>query len=133
MPNQHLQRHGLSYWTHLANNVLLTKLAIKSAFYTLSHGLLVNGHGQRASELHNEIWTRGRCLSLDDLNYRLANGLYPDKQTALADLKNYAALYNERPLIAPFRNEIDAHFDAKNCAVNALATQSLTIHEVRQE
>ena len=82
MMREHLFRHGLSFGDHFRNNWSLTVMALKAAFYTFGHGLTPRISGMRASELHNEIWIEGRKASLNDLNHRLANGLYASKKDA---------------------------------------------------
>ena len=109
----HLQGHGLTYARHLHNNWQLTLIAIKSACYTLGHGLIPIISGRRASELHNELWTRGRALSLEDLQYRLKNNLYPDQTAARKDFHDYASLYNEQPVIEPFTEVIDQYYQGR--------------------
>ncbi len=110
MLKEHLDRHGLSYREHFGNNWSLTVKALKSAFYTFGHGLTPKISGMRASELHNEIWVEGRKASLQDLNHRLENGLYANKQDALNDYQAYAAVYNEEPLMIEFANYIESHY-----------------------
>lgn len=106
----HLERHGLSYGEHFRNNWSFTILALKSAFYTLGHALTPRISGQRASELHNELWREGRKASLQDLNHRLNNGFYANKSEALEDYENYAVLYDEEPLMTRFKNQIELHY-----------------------
>ncbi len=110
MMKEHLNRHGLSFREHFGNNWSLTVMALKSAFYTFGHGLTPKISGMRASELHNEIWVEGRKSSLHDLNHRLKNGLYANKQAALNDYQAYAAVYNEEPLMTEFAKHIEKHY-----------------------
>ena len=106
----HLQSHGQSYFKHFLNNWKFTKLAFMSAFFTLGHGLTPRISGQRATELHNQLWDEGRTLSLEDLNHRLNSNYYRDKQEAIADYENYCNLYNEKPRIKPFIDTINRKY-----------------------
>jgi len=109
MMKNHLLRHGLSFGEHFRNNWSLTIKALKSALYIFGHGITPRISGLRASELHNEIWVEGRKASVCDLTHRLKNGLYADKEEALADHRAYAALYDEEPLMTAFVEQIEKH------------------------
>ena len=106
----HLRRHGQGYGRHFRNNWQLTRIAIKSAFYTFGHGVLPLISGRRAAELHNELWDRGRALSIEDLKHRLHGGFYAGKAEALEDYREYAALYTEVPVIEPFGDELERYY-----------------------
>ena len=106
----HLNGHGQGYFQHFQNNWNLTKLALKSAFYTFGHGLTPRISGRRATELHNELWNEGRKSSLEDLIYRLNSNYYPNKQEATRDYEDYCALYNEIPLLKPFIDSINQRY-----------------------
>jgi hypothetical protein len=106
----HLHRHGQSYACHFLNNWLLTRIAIKSALYTFGHGVLPLITGRRASQLHDELWNRGRALSLEDLNHRLHGGLYADRAAALEDYRDYAGLYSEKRVIEPFIDKLERYY-----------------------
>ncbi|HKJ50791.1 MAG TPA: hypothetical protein VKB27_04780 [Gammaproteobacteria bacterium] len=110
MIRTHLRRHGQSYGRHFINNWLLTRIAIKSAMYTFGHGILPLISGRRASQLHNELWNRGRALSLEDLNHRLYGGYYADKAAALEDYRDYAGLYSETSVIEPFLETLERYY-----------------------
>ena len=114
MLKEHLLRHGLSFREHFANNWLLTKLALKAAFFTLGHAITPMISGMRASQLHNEIWMEGRRASLQDLRYRLANNLYQSRDEALAEYQSYSACFNEEPLMTEFLHVIEAHYDTRS-------------------
>jgi len=110
MLKNHLNRHGLNYAQHFGNNMRFTLLAVKSAFYTFGHAFSPRISGVRASELHNQLWQEGREASIDDLKHRLSNGLYANREEALADYQEYAALYNEEPVMANFREVINSYY-----------------------
>lgn len=110
MIGTHLRGHGQSWRRHFMNNWLLTRIAIKSAIYTFGHGVLPSISGRRASQLHNELWNRGRALSLEDLQHRLHGGLYADKAAALEDFREHVDLYSEKPVIAPFGDTIERYY-----------------------
>jgi len=110
MLKTHLDRHGLTYGEHFRNNIRFTALALKSAFYTLGHAFTPKISGLRASELHNQLWQEGREASIDDLKHRLNNGLYANKEEALVDYQNYAALYDEEPVMKKFKYHIYSHY-----------------------
>ncbi|MDY7103177.1 MAG: hypothetical protein S0880_18500 [Actinomycetota bacterium] len=110
MMRYHLRMHGLSWRAHLVDNWRLTGLALWAAVLTFGHGLTPRVSGRRASELHHELWDRGRTASLRDLAHRLDSGLYPGIDAALRDLDEHCGLYDERPRLAPFRTEIERHY-----------------------
>ena len=102
--------HGQSWATHFVNNWRFSVIAIKAAAFTLGHGLSPRVSGERASQLHNELWDQGRVLSIQDMSYRLDNRLYRDHEEAVRDFEEHAALYDEEPRLEPFRSIIDAAF-----------------------
>ncbi len=110
MIKKHLASHGQTYWQHFKNNWYFTRLALKAACYTMGHGLTPLVSGQKATELHNELWSEGRKLSLTDLRYRLATNYYVNKNEAVKDYESYCSLYNEQPLLIPFIETINKHY-----------------------
>lgn len=110
MIRDHLHRHGQSYARHFLNNWLLTRIAIKAAIYTFGHGVFPRISGRRATQLHNELWNRGRALSLEDLVHRLHGRFYADKAAALEDYREYTSLYSEEPVIEPFIDRLEQYF-----------------------
>ena len=114
MLKTHLNRHGLSYTEHFRNNLHYTILALKSAFYTFGHGITPLISGQRASELHNQLWQEGRIASIEDLQHRLHNGFYANQEEALADYQNYSKLYDEAPVMTQYIHQINAHYASSN-------------------
>jgi hypothetical protein len=66
--------------------------------------------------LHNELWDRGRTLSIDDITYRLDNGMYADREAAIRDLEAHAVLYNEQPRLGPLRSVVEAAFEPADYA-----------------
>lgn len=104
-------RHGQTYSQHFKNNWYFTKLALKAAFYTFGHGIHPQISGMRASELHGELWEKGRKLSIEDMSHRLSADLYANKEEALEEYQEYASLYNEEPIFKSFILTINDHFD----------------------
>jgi hypothetical protein len=108
MMKHHLRMHGQTYARHYADNWHFTTLALKAAAFTLGHAITPRISGKRASQLHDELWDLGRTMSIED--HRLNPELYPNRDAALRDFNDHAALYNEQPRLEPFRDVVEQHF-----------------------